>query len=206
MSFNPAWEAIGEFDRSVPRAIINEINEVLFAPDPHPEALAQTDVCIVLGSRNCGYKAQRAIELFGSNERVLFIACGANLALSGQPESAHISSILRAYGVDEARVIIDEHSTNTQENLLHADRLLAEHGITPSERQIAVVSSGFHRLHVLANLPLTLSHAMYVSATGPTAGRESWHKNPLGRAVVLHELKRPGLAASLARSLEVATH
>lgn len=194
MNFDPRWNEIGRIDRTIPQAIIDDVTAILFAPDPHPSTLAEVDICLVLGSRNCGYKARRASELFGENEQVTFVACGANPSVSGQPEAELIREILLADGVAEERVLVDEHSTNTVGNLVHAERIVAEQVSDPSLKSIAIVSSGFHRLHVLASLPPALAHALYVSATGPSAGKENWHTNALGRAVILHELKRPGFA------------
>lgn len=199
MRYDPAWDAIGDADRPLPRSTIDEVTAILFAPDPPPSVLAEVEVCVVLGSRDCGYKAERAAQLFGAIEGMLFVACGANLSSSGQPEAELIRDILLASGVDERRVLIDEHSTNTAGNLFHADRLIADRAADPGTLRIAILSSGFHRRHVLASLPASLAHSVYVSATGPRAGRLTWHTNPLGRAVILHELRRPGLTSGGAR-------
>lgn len=196
MNFDPRWNEIALHGKPVSRTVIDDVTEILFAPDPPLHQLAQVDICLVLGSRNCGYKAERAAELFSGNEDLTFVACGANLSSNGLPEAELIRDILLAYGVAEERVLIDEHSTNTLGNLVHAERIIREQGWEPSLKSIAIVSSGFHRLHVLASLPPALAHAVYVSATGPSAGKETWHTNPLGRAVILHELKRPGFRLS----------
>lgn len=193
-AFDPAWEAIGDFDQPLPQALIDEVTAVLFAPDPPPEDLAEVDICVVLGSRNCGYKAERAAELFGENPQVTFVACGANTSISGLPEAELIREVLLDKGVSDERVIIDEHSTNTGGNLHYAEQLIETRVGDPRRQNIAILSSGFHRLHVGASLPPALAHAIYVNATGPLAGRDTWHTNRLGRAVILHELKREGFA------------
>jgi intracellular sulfur oxidation DsrE/DsrF family protein len=191
--YNPEWDAIGRVSEPVAQATIDEVNEILFAPDPSPITLARVEVCVVLGSRNCGYKAQRAAELFGANQGVVFVACGANVSAMGIPEAELIQGILVDSGISASRVLIDEHSTKTASNLLHAERLIAERVADPRSLNIAIISSGFHRRHVFASLPISLAHVIYVSATGPRTGRDTWHTNAMGRAVILHELKRPGL-------------
>lgn len=204
VKFDPAWSQIGFVDEPVSRAVIDEVTEILFAPDPHPQELDRVDVCLVLGSRNCGYKAERAADLFGHNERVTFVACGANLGSNGQPEAELIRDILLARGIAAARVLIDEHSTNTVGNLTHAERIITEQVAEPRTLNIAVLSSGFHRLHVLASLPPSLAHAIYINAAGPSTGRDTWHTNPLGRAIILHELRRPTFERSRGRVPAIA--
>lgn len=189
------WDAIERVDLPVPSAVIDEVNAILFAPDPSPSELAQVEVCVILGSRNCGYKAHRAADLFAARPEVVFVACGANLSASGVPEAELIRGILFERGVADDRVLIDEHSTNTAGNLFHAERLISEQGADPRSRVIAIVSSGFHRRHVFAHLPPALAHALYVSATGPSTGPHTWHTNAMGRAIILHELERPALTA-----------
>ncbi len=191
MRYKPAWDVIGRLEQPVPQATIDEVNGILFTQDPPQSALAEIEVCVVLGSRNCEYKARRAAELFGANERVVFVACGANPTLSGPPEAELIRAILLTEGIAQERVLLDEHSTNTVENLRHAERLIATRIAEPRSKRIAILSSGFHRLHVLASLPPSLAHALYVSATGPFSGPETWHTNPMGRGIILHELTRP---------------
>ncbi len=195
MKYNPAWNAIGDVDAPLSLALIDEVNAVLFAPDPPASVLADVEVCVVLGSRNCAYKAERAAELFGARPNVIFVACGANLASNGVPEAEVIQAVLMRHGVADDRVLIDEHSTNTPGNLIHAERLIAERLGDPSTVPVAIVSSGFHRRHVYASLPLSLQHAAYVSATGPLAGPDSWHTNAMGRGIILHELQRPSLVS-----------
>ncbi len=193
MTDNPEWDAIARVTEPVAQATIDEVNEILFAPDPSPTTLAQTEVCVILGSRNCGYKAHRAAELFGAKPGVMFVACGANVSTTGIPEAELIQGILIERGVDVSRVLIDEHSTKTAGNLLHAERLIAEKVADPRELTITIVSSGFHRRHVFASLPSSLAHVSYVSAQGPHTSKDTWHTNAMGRAVILHELRRPGL-------------
>lgn len=194
--FKPEWSLIGDMSQPVAQATINGVTDLLFAPDPPLRQLAQVDVCLVLGSRNCAYKAHRAADLFGENTNVMFVACGANIAVTGHPEAKLIRDVLGERGVSAERVILEEYSTNTGGNLLHAERLITERLGDPRMKRIAVLSSGFHRLHVLASLPPALLHAMFLTASGPFANRDTWHTNKLGRAVILHELMRPGFLRS----------
>lgn len=197
MTTSTIWDPIGRSDQPVPATMVAAVNDILFAADPSPADLAGVEVCIVLGSRNCAYKADRAAELFAADPGVRFVACGANPSATGQPEAELIRDVLLARGVGADRVLIDEHSTNTIENLRHAEALIGEL-IGPPERQsVAVLSSGFHRRHVVANLPASLAHALYISATGLHSGPDTWHTNAYGRAVILHELHRPGFRDAL---------
>jgi len=201
MSFNPSWAVIGRTDHPIPDPIVAEVTRLLFSADPPEHSLESVEVCIVLGSRDCGYKAHRAAELFGANPNVVFVACGANESVRGQPEAELIREVLLTRGIAPARVLIDEHSTNTIENLWHAERLIADRIGDPGDKKVAVLSSGFHRRHVIASLPRSLAHACYVSAAGPHSGPDTWHTNDVGRRVVLHELMRPGFDSGHTTSL-----
>lgn len=193
MSFQPAWHSLSDYQKRIAPEVINEVTEVLLAPDPAPEELSQVEICVILGSKNCGYKAERAAELFGANRDVIFVACGANLALNGKPEATVIRDTLIENGVLEDRIFIEEHSKNTGGNLYHAEQLITGKISDPRTRNLAVLSSWFHRLHVIANLPDSLQHARFINAFGPSTGPDTWHTNQMGRAIILHELLRPGL-------------
>lgn len=191
MTDRAPWGVIRQFDRPVPSTMVEEVNRILFAPDPPLHQLAEVEICVVLGSRNCEYKAHYAARLFADRPQLLFVACGANATLSGMPEAELIRGVLLDHGVSVDQILIDEHSTNTAGNLLHAERLIGERGIDPRGTTIAIVSSGFHRRHVVANLGPMLAHALYLSAIGPNTGPETWHTSAMGRAVIHHELMRP---------------
>lgn len=197
MTFRPEWHLIGDIEQPIPQPMIDEVTELLFAPDPPHRTLTQVEVCLVLGSRNCAYKAHRAAELFAERSNIIFVACGANTAVTGQSEAALIRDVLMQRGVAPERIIPEEQSTNTGGNLHHAERLITERLGDPRMKRVAVVSSGFHRLHVLASLPPSLLHATFLTASGPLANRDTWHTNQLGRAVILHELMRPGFIRSV---------
>lgn len=196
MIFNPEWHLIGDIEQPIPKPMIDEVTDLLFAPDPPQRTLAQVEVCLVLGSRNCAYKAHRAAELFAERSNVMFVTCGANTAVTGQPEAVLIRDVLAQRGIAPERIILEEQSTNTGGNLHQAERLIAERLGDPRMKRVAVVSSGFHRLHVLASLPPSLFHSTFITASGPLANRDTWHTNQLGRAVILHELMRPGFIRS----------
>lgn len=191
MNFNPDWDIIQRFDEPIPCTVIDEVTDVLFSPDPPGHVIEKAEICIILGSRNCGYKAKRAFDLFGVNPNFLYIACGANTTESGSTEAEHIRKVLIANGVSPESVLIEGNSKNTSENLLNAEQLIVDGVGEPSKNNIVIVSSWFHRLHVLASLPKSLDHASFVGASGPFAGKDTWHSNPLGRGVVFHELMRP---------------
>lgn len=192
MSGTALWEPIGRFDEPVPEALVRHATDLLFTPDPSPAELESVEVCIVLGSRNCGYKAERALEVFGGRPAVTFVACGGNRAEGGEREADLIARLLREGGVESGRVLIDDRSTNTADNLRHAERLLRRRGLEVGALRLAVVSSGFHYRHVMRSLPASIASVVYVNASGPNSAKDAWHTNPLGRALILHELLRPG--------------
>lgn len=192
----PKWSAIGRLDSPVPERLVAEAARLLFAPDPSASELAAIDICMVLGSRNCGYKAERAADLFAEREEVKFVACGGRTSAKGDLEAELIRDVLVFRGVAPERILVDEHSLDTAGNLVHGLDLIRRHLERPADKRIAIVSSWFHRRHVFNNLPKDLGQALFVNAHGPLAGRGSWHLNSTGRLVILHELMRPTVGDS----------
>lgn len=65
-------------------------------------------------------------------------------------EAQSMADYLTAHGVDESRILLENRSTNTLENLKYSSALLAEQGIDGGH--LTVVSNGFHltRVRLLA--------------------------------------------------------
>ncbi|MCD8047507.1 MAG: YdcF family protein [Clostridiales bacterium] len=65
-------------------------------------------------------------------------------------EAQSMADYLTAHGVDERRILLEDRSTNTLENLKYSSALLTEQGINGGH--LTVVSNGFHltRVRLLA--------------------------------------------------------
>jgi hypothetical protein len=187
---------IRRYGEPVPVEAVAQANATLFAPDPTPAELANVRVCVVLGSGNCAYRAEHAAAAFAGRRDVVFVACGAPTTASGLTEACLIAETLAALGVSDDRILVEELSSNTRENLAEAERLVigsagGTSGVVRGgigEGQVAIVSAGFHRRRVLQSLPSTFAGAVFINAFGPRTSPDNWHLSPYGRKVIGDEL------------------
>lgn len=112
------------------------------APDDIPYA-------IVLGAQVRGKSPSRA--LVRRLEAALALPESSQLILSGGkgdgediPEAQCMRDYLIAHGVDEDRLLMEDQSTSTQENLLYADRLYG-----CAKKPCAIVTNDFHLFRAL---------------------------------------------------------
>jgi len=103
-------------------------------------ALEQADCIIVLGSHDTRV-AERGAEVFLAGWAPLLVFSGHLGALTSgmwsQPEAEVFADVAVARGVPRERILIENRSTNTGENVDFSRRLLAEKGIQP-KKAIAV--------------------------------------------------------------------
>jgi hypothetical protein len=193
-------EIIYRFDEPVPAEAVAQANRALFAPDPTPDEMANVRICVVLGSANCVYRAERAATAFASRRDVAFVACGAPTTASGLTEARLIAQTLVASGIVKDRILLEELSSNTRENLVEAEHLVTGLNLGESggigDGQIAVVSAGFHRHRVVQCLPPVFAGAVFINAFGPRTSPDVWHLSPYGRRVVGDELAALSASAS----------
>ncbi|MFV0527277.1 MAG: YdcF family protein [Lachnospiraceae bacterium] len=188
MNYKAEWDAINHFETPVPDGIVTEVNALLFAPDPAPNEIADVSLCIILGSTNCAYRAERAADMFADTEAVCYVACGGNLSTEGRSEARLIADTLLKRGTPADHILLEEHSANTRENMLYVERLLHEYSDRTAHGRTAIVSAGFHRLRVFSALPASLSDAVYINAYGPNTRPDNWYLNQIGRKQISHEL------------------
>lgn len=161
-----------------------------FAP-PRGRAV---DLCLVLGSRNCGYRAAAALD-FCAAPPTRFVVTGGNPVPEGGTEAELLRARLIAGGVPAARIKSNFTAVNTRENLAHSLPLITS--LLPRDRPavIALVTASFH---LPRTLPIAHEHfatlpsvnVIPVPAYGPNTGRDTWHLNPTGRALVAEELEK----------------
>jgi len=104
---------------------------------------------IVLGARVRGYtpslvlqlRIEAALAYLDANPEASAILSG------GLGESAYISEAeamkrwLVANGVCDSRLFLEERSTNTHENIMFSQAIIAEHGLSQS---VVIATDGFH--------------------------------------------------------------
>jgi len=98
-------------------------------------ALRRADCILVLGSHDTRV-AERGAEVFLEGWAPLLVMCGDRGALTrskwDRPEAEVFAEVAVATGVPRERILIEDRSTNTGENVVFARRLLAERGLLPA--------------------------------------------------------------------------
>jgi uncharacterized SAM-binding protein YcdF (DUF218 family) len=96
--------------------------------------LAHADAILVLGSHD-KVVATRGAELFLQGWAPLLICAGGLGAITRrlwrEPEADQFAAIAIGMGVPKDRVLVENRSTNTGENILFTKQLLAERGLDP---------------------------------------------------------------------------
>ena len=176
-----------------------KINKLLFGEQ---DAIrGRYDVLIVLGSRNCGYRAEKALEAGRGDMHVRYLVTGGNMYRDGeQTEAGFMAAYLRSAGIPEERIIIEKDAQNTFRNLeLSADiiekkmkeGMIAARG---KKLRVGIVTAGFHMPRtklMLRDIPwYEDKDVVCISAYGEHTRPDNWYSDPLGRNACLGELAK----------------
>ncbi len=96
----------------------------------------------VRGDRPCTMlqkRLERTLDYLETDPEARVICCGGLTPGNPYSEAEVMKRYLTAGGIDESRILLDEQSTSTEENLRYAVRVMGE-----TSRPIAVCSSDFH--------------------------------------------------------------
>ncbi len=168
---------------------------------------APVDVLVILGSNNCGYKVDTAIEIGKKNPQVKYIVSGANIHKCGdKTEAKFMHDYLVEHGVEEASIYLENRARYTKQNLEFAsgiiNELLADGKLTAGsddqkedkKLSVGMVTGGFHipRSRLIAEHMSALDDfdVKWFPAYGPSTNISNWFEKPAGRAVVLDELRK----------------
>lgn len=177
-----------------------EINQLVFGGpyDRDP----QIDVLVILGSRNCAYKAEAAFEIGKRNPGLRYIVSGANPVQDKScSEAEFLFGHLRKQGVDASDIYLESRSHYTKQNLEFSSliiRRLQEDGKLPGREgerlRVGFLTGGFHipRASLIAE-EITAEddwEIRWFPAYGPHTRPESWFENSTGRDVILAELRK----------------
>ena len=113
----------------------------------HQQLEGQADYVIILGARVKGeepslslqYRIDAAAEYLLQNKEAIAIASGGQGPDEGISEALAIKRGLQKLGVEESRIILEDQSTSTYENLTYSKELMSD-----TNQQGIVVSNGFH--------------------------------------------------------------
>ncbi len=176
-----------------------KINMLLFGePD---DTGGRYDVIIVLGSRDCGYRVEKALETGSTDPEVTYLVTGGNMHKDGEmKEAGFMADHLRSAGIPDDRIIIEDDAENTFRNLeLSADIIeeeLREGKIAVCDKKlrIGIVTAGFHvpRTRLMtANIPwYDDKDLIFIPAYGKHTRPDNWYSDPKGRTVCLSEIAK----------------
>ena len=154
------------------------------------------DALIVLGSRDCEYKAERALEIGAANPGMVYIVSGGNPYRDGaRTEAEHMGSYLSEHGVAEESIHLENRARYTMQNLSLSIAVVASlRKLGRQINRIGILTGGFHvpRVRMLTESigGFQGEDIIYFAAYGPNTGREDWFAQPLGRGIVLEELRK----------------
>lgn len=170
---------------------------------------APVDVIIILGSNNCGYKVDAALDIGSRNPGVKYIVSGANIHKSGEcTEAKFMHDYLRDHGVDESSIYLENRAKYTKQNFEFSSGIIRElqmNGELPGKEKpestqedrklrVGMVTGGFHipRSRLIAEHMQALKEwdVKWFPAYGPSTNINSWFEKPNGRAIVLDELRK----------------
>ena len=153
-----------EIDQNLPL-----INRLIFGETD--DVGGRFDIIIVLGSRNCGYRAEAALKIGEESADTIYIVTGGNPyggepldmdqcgggphdggqyrndrldGAAGKTEAAFMAEYLRSHGVDKSRIIVEDQAENTFQNLDLSARIIEKRKLYHKGCRIGIVTAGFH--------------------------------------------------------------
>lgn len=176
-----------------------KINRLLFGDPDDTEGFY--DYLIVLGSRNCGYRAERAFEIAGNEPDTMFIVTGGNMHKDGEhTEAGFMADLLKERGVSEDRIIIEDKAENTFRNLEISAEIIEENVSSgkmskrSGDLRIGIVTAGFHipRTRMMSeDIPwYTDKELVFIPAYGEHTRPDNWYSDPQGRNIGLSEIAK----------------
>lgn len=90
------------------------------------------------------YRIEKAYQYLSDNTEAICVASGGQGANEALSEALVIKNHLVEKGIDQSRILLEDRSTNTYQNLEFSLNVLAENNI--QAENIAVVTDGFHQL------------------------------------------------------------
>ena len=183
-----------EKEENLPR-----INDLLFeVPD---DTSGRYDILIVLGSRNCGYRIEKAYETAAQDPDTVFVVSGGNTHKDGdRTEAEFMTEYLHSRGIEKSRILIEEQAENTYRNLELSTQVIEKAMLDGRIRtredklRIGIVTAGFHVRRTRKMVKMLSWYddkdIVFISSYGSSTGPDNWYDNPMGRNIVLGEIAK----------------
>ena len=153
--------------------------------------IARSDVAIIFGTR-LPEPAYIAAEMFRQGAVGYIVLTGGRNRQDGMNEAERHWSILVAGGVPQDRIVLEQQSNNTLENVLFALEALAEYCQVRRIRTVTAVTKWYHARRAVMTLKRHFpSVVRYFAMTyEPSfAQRENWRLSESGAKRVMKEWK-----------------
>ena len=173
------------------------INRLVFGSIP--DLNKPIDILLVLGSNNCEYRVQRALEVGKTNPGIRYIVSGGNPHISGiGTEAEFMADYLKKNNVPVTDYILENRARNSFENLSFSssivDSIEHERPEGSPKLRIGIITGGFHiprtRMALESVNGFPNAEVVFIPAYGPNTAPDNWFANPIGRAVVLSEIRK----------------
>ncbi len=173
------------------------INRLVFGSIP--DLKNPIDILLVLGSNNCEYRVQRALEIGKLYPGIRYIVSGGNPHISGiGTEAEFMADYLKKNGVPVTDYILENRARNSFENLSFSssivDSIEHERPEGSPKLRIGIITGGFHiprtRMALESVNGFPNAEVVFIPAYGPNTAPDNWFANPTGRAVVLSEIRK----------------
>ncbi len=163
--------------RNSDNPVVSKVNSILF--EKMPKTFDKPDYVLILGSKNCIYKVDKALAFYASYSDVVYVASGGNLT-GDKLECDVIKEQLVSNGIPSSNVICDKDAKNTYENLKNSFKLIMKHSkaIGIKNLKVSIITGAFHRKRVfdmLAKFRLTKNIKInIIPAEGSVTAENNW--------------------------------
>lgn len=152
------------------------------------------EIGFVLGGGKNHTRAQRALELWHNHKIHTILVTGGHGPFtppSGQTEADTAHDFLRANGVPEENILVENRSRNTLENVRFGLDLLHRHGFPDATTSFVVITHDFHVPRAVGLLWTALSNdhpiVYWSGIKDEFLSRETWRESPEARFWIIKE-------------------
>ena len=166
--------------------LIAEFTRYMFVSDSY----LRSNATIVLGNTLWHRPLLRAIELYQIDQSSIYIFCGGVNPKLGFSEAIAMQHEWLNRKFPSDRVLIDDQSTNTYENMMNAKNLLEKNELFYPDMVINLIAINYHMRRSVETFrqifgsQIRLGPINYPSRYCNTQG---WHKNKIGNQLIVGE-------------------
>lgn len=183
-----------EYNKEEEKESVDGMNRFIFENDDVIKD--NLGIILILGSNNCGYRVEKALEIGKSKPYMKYLVSGGNLHKSGNiTEADFMANVLSDLGISKENIYIEKNAKTTIENIIMSkdiiDKILSKE---QTHRGIGIITAGFHIKRTKIVSRQVLSERKYdlsfFSAYTERTSSDNWYKREEGKNIILTELKK----------------